>query len=159
MAMPPPPGPDPQDLLNRAALFALLAGGFVYPNPRQRAAMGERFQRIRQTQTELEFYSLLLVKQAYALEEGWTDRFEISAQAARDFMVQHLGRWTRAFTRELTRQDASAPYQTLATLLHGTLEREWAWLGIAPDPLPEGLAMDLMREDCPTCPRAGNERP
>ncbi len=63
---------------------------------------------------ELEFYSLLLLKQAYALEQGWQDKFEITRDAAKAFLADHLGRWV-----DSVRERAAARQAAPATAMDG----------------------------------------
>ncbi|MBT3942453.1 MAG: molecular chaperone TorD family protein [Chloroflexi bacterium] len=42
---------------------------------------------------ELEFTSLLLLKQAYAEENGWTDETVIASEAVRKFITDHVANW------------------------------------------------------------------
>ncbi|MDW8469780.1 MAG: molecular chaperone TorD family protein [Burkholderiales bacterium] len=65
---------------------------------------------------ELEFCSLLLVKCAYALRDGWTERGRVAEAALRRFLEDHLGRWTHAFCDLVGLAAARAPYRESAAL-------------------------------------------
>ena len=59
--------------------------------------------------TELEFMSLLSRKEAYAVMRGWKKRREVTLDAERSFLRDHLGRWERAICGEIsahTEQDS-----------------------------------------------------
>ncbi len=59
--------------------------------------------------TELEFMSLLSRKEAYAIARGWNKRREVTLDAERSFLRDHLGRWERAICGEIsahTEQDS-----------------------------------------------------
>jgi TorA maturation chaperone TorD len=43
--------------------------------------------------TELDFINLLLLKQAYAMKNGWTEQAGITADAVSSFMEAHFVRW------------------------------------------------------------------
>ena len=51
--------------------------------------------------TELEFMSLLSRKEAYAIARGWKKRREVTLDAERSFLNDHLGRWERAICGEI----------------------------------------------------------
>ncbi len=106
---------------------------------------------------ELEFYSLLLVKQAYALTEGWQPQFEISERAARSFLEHHLGRWIEAFVSGLAEQQAPLAYQALGALLQAAIQWELERLGIEPERLEGRLHSDPMQQDELICPHARPE--
>jgi DMSO reductase family type II enzyme chaperone len=87
--------------------------------------------------TELEFMSLLCRKEAYAASHGWTERVGLAADAERDFLRDHLGRWVAVFCDELRRQTADRPgaaafYRALAELCGSFVESELAIFGIRP---------------------------
>jgi TorA maturation chaperone TorD len=65
---------------------------------------------------ELEFYSAMLLKAAYAGRRGWTERGRTVEQALRGFLKDHLARWTGAFAAEVARAGGSSPYAALGAL-------------------------------------------
>jgi TorA maturation chaperone TorD len=103
--------------------------------------------------TELEFYSVLLLKQAYALEEGWQEPLAIAADAARTFMDYHLGRWVNAFVTVVQEQQAEEPYRLLAEVTAAVVGAECDRLGVHPELLSGRIAGDVMQEDALVCPR------
>lgn len=102
---------------------------------------------------ELEFYSLLLVKQAYAELAGETQGAEITAQAAKSFLEHHLGRWVGAFAEALGEHRAAPAYlalgRFLATLIRAECERQ----GVTPTPLSGRLPAGASGQEAFTCPR------
>jgi DMSO reductase family type II enzyme chaperone len=69
---------------------------------------------------ELEFMAVLAMKEAYALEHKHNqEQLEACHHAQKDFLREHLGRWTPAFTRRLS---ASAGSGTLGALARFTQE-------------------------------------
>ncbi len=103
--------------------------------------------------TELEFYSVLLLKQAYALEEGWQEPLEITEDAARKFLEQHLGRWVKAFAAGMLEQNATPAYLLLAETTAAVLHTESERLNVHPELLSGRIVGDVMQEDALICPR------
>lgn len=101
---------------------------------------------------ELEFYSLLLVKQAYAGSRRRPAQRAITRKAAHRFLEQHLGRWVGALAAGLAAQRPAAPYRELARALHALIARECAAVRARPR-LREGrLPLDEMQADAFVCP-------
>jgi TorA maturation chaperone TorD len=109
--------------------------------------------------TELEFYSLLLVKQAYARHAAQTEHQEVTARAARSFLEQHLGRWTESFTAGLAEHRAPSPYLALGRLLTAFIRAECGREGVSPVPLQGRQPPDVMQQDVLTCPMAQEQQP
>lgn len=85
--------------------------------------------------TELEFVRLLLLKQVYAEENGWSDKAEITEKAVNDFIQSHLVTWIPAFcTALLKTTGGTGPYATAATLLEAFISTEG---DIAPKKAPQ----------------------
>jgi TorA maturation chaperone TorD len=101
---------------------------------------------------ELEFCSLLLLKQAYGARRGWSAGGGIVAHALRKFLQEHLGRWVRAFCVELRRAGARAPYRELAALLERAVATEMKRLRVVPALFPGRLPADFMQADDYRCP-------
>ncbi len=73
---------------------------------------------------ELEFMGLLLLKEAYALQEGWQEEGAICVDAERTFLTDHLGSWVFSFC-ERVEETTSAPfYRAAAGFLKGFLAAE-----------------------------------
>jgi DMSO reductase family type II enzyme chaperone len=82
---------------------------------------------------ELEFMCVLTAKEAYTVDrELDTEAFETCRQAQKQFLRQHLGRWTPAFTRRLARMAGEGPLRALADLTRVFVESECARFGFAP---------------------------
>lgn len=73
---------------------------------------------------ELEFLSVLYLKEAYALEKGWDDKAEICRDARRRFLKEHIGRWFGSFTEALHKKARLPFYPSLADLTRGLLSLE-----------------------------------
>ncbi|MFZ5509573.1 MAG: molecular chaperone TorD family protein [Pseudomonadota bacterium] len=102
---------------------------------------------------ELEFYSLLLLKLAYASRSGWSPGRQVVRGAARLFLQHHLGRWAGALVPELNAHDADAPYRELVRLLDTLVRLEIKRSKVAPLPATGRLPHDPMQEDDFACPR------
>jgi DMSO reductase family type II enzyme chaperone len=109
--------------------------------------------------SELEFYSLLLVKLAYADRGGWSPKREITRRAAAKFLEEHLGRWTGALTKEIRTHSAASPYRELADLLDALIAAESRRTGARPVLLNGRLPRDFMQDDAFICPREGVPEP
>ena len=103
--------------------------------------------------TELEFLSLLLIKQAYALEEGWTEKYEIARDAARSFLRDHLGRWIGAVRDAVAARGDEPAYRALFEAAAAAIARECAAFGAVPTPLTRAPA-DFMQASEFVCPQA-----
>ena len=101
---------------------------------------------------ELEFYSLLLVKQAYALSRGWLPKAHIAREAAKAFLEQHLGRWIGALKSSLQENNA-IPYLDLADAVETIVEAECRRLCVQPTPFIGRLPHDAMQDEPLVCPR------
>jgi TorA maturation chaperone TorD len=104
---------------------------------------------------ELEFYATLLVKEAYARFNDWQEPAEVTGDAARDFLAEHLGRWRGVLTGRLGRFDAGAPFPELAAWLDEVLDLECRLRRVAPEPFGDPVA-DPMQGDALACPHAGD---
>jgi TorA maturation chaperone TorD len=104
---------------------------------------------------EVEFYSLLLVKQAYATKKNWMGRRAVTEKALRAFLEHHLGRWVTAFADNLKAQDGAKPLRALARLLQALIEAECRRLKVQPRPLEGRLPFDELQSEAFTCPREG----
>lgn len=102
--------------------------------------------------SELEFYSILLIKLAYALNRRWLERRRITERALRAFMNDHLGRWVKAFADSLSEQGAPAAYRALARLLVAAVDEECRRLGIRPRLLTGRISGDTMQAEEFVCP-------
>ncbi len=106
--------------------------------------------------TELEFYSLLLVKCAYALSFVWNSQATISRQAQAGVLQDHLGRWVGAFARSLADHETATPYARLAQTLETIVMAECRRLRVKSSLVEGRLPHDMMQEDMFICPRQGS---
>ncbi|MCK8516347.1 molecular chaperone TorD family protein [Methylonatrum kenyense] len=73
---------------------------------------------------ELEFYSSLLVRLAYATHNQWNEAAVVTGDAARSFLRDHLGRWSGVVSRRLEQLDSIEAYRALANWLDVMLREE-----------------------------------
>jgi len=79
---------------------------------------------------ELEFMSVLAAKEAYAIQQNLdAEPLAIVRDAQRDFLREHLGRWSPAFGRRL-RAAADGPLAALGDFLRAFVEAECARAGV-----------------------------
>ncbi|MBF0613841.1 MAG: hypothetical protein G8237_06815 [Magnetococcales bacterium] len=104
--------------------------------------------------TELEFYSYLLIKQAYALDNGWSEEEAITADAGRQFLEMHLGRWIQPMLTGLNEHGDATVYAALGALLDGVVAEECRRLKVVPQPFSGPVLLDDMHADQFTCPMA-----
>ncbi|MBI2963687.1 MAG: molecular chaperone TorD family protein [Deltaproteobacteria bacterium] len=108
-----------------------------------RAGAAER-ERVDHVGAELEFASLLCLKEALAADEGNEEGLAVTREARTILAEEHLGRWARALGRRLREQSRHPFYRALGDLLSDWVEADlaehgWRPLGIAPieeDPSP-----------------------
>lgn len=101
---------------------------------------------------ELEFYSLLLVKEAYARSHGWQPKAHIAREAAKTFLEQHLGRWIGALKSSL-QEHVAVPYLDQADAVETIVEAECKRRRARPAPFTGRLSPDVMQEESFACPR------
>jgi TorA maturation chaperone TorD len=102
--------------------------------------------------TELEFMSVLALKEAYALAEGDRDGLEVTRAAARAFLRDHLGRWAETFADDVARATPVRYYRAAATVLAGWIRAEMAVLAVVTarvDPRPDRAPDDDQAFTCP----------
>ncbi len=104
--------------------------------------------------TELEFYSLLLVKQAYAQLRNWPEQRAVTARAAHLFLEHHLGRWVSAFAAAVLEHSLFAAYRELARAVAAEVTAECRTLGARPPPATGRVPFDFMHADAFGCPAA-----
>lgn len=81
---------------------------------------------------ELEFVSLMLLKQAYALDLQDREAYEISAAATRAFLQEHLGRWVPAFCAQCLDHEPAPPLAAALALIERVVAEECRICGAAP---------------------------
>lgn len=99
---------------------------------------------------ELAFLSYLSLKEAYAVENGMLQESEITAQAQKSFLKDHLGRWGESFALRLAQNSSLPFYKELASALCQWLHIENKFFDISPAGLPLTLpAADDVKWACP----------
>jgi len=122
--------------------FGLRMGGKVRERPDHIAA-------------ELEFLSVLALKEACAIEAGVVDALEVCLSAQRKFLQDHLGRWAGLLARGLGQTVPESPYAELASLASSFVESEAKRLGVVLEPSdPAGVrpTPSPANWDCEGCP-------
>jgi len=84
----------------------------------------------------LEFLGQLSLREAYLRTEGDDEGVAVVADAYRQFVEAHLGRWYWRFGDEV-RDHGAGFYAALADLLEALLDEEVDRLGVDPDPVPD----------------------
>jgi TorA maturation chaperone TorD len=117
----------------------------------------DRAQVADHLSAELEFASVMLVKEAYAIAEGWEEQREITRNAVKDFFEYHLGRWVRALADALAEHDPPAVYTALVDLTCAAVAGQCRRFRITPE-LAEGrLPRDFMQAEVFDCPQVAAE--
>ncbi len=106
---------------------------------------------------ELEFYSLLLVKEAYARTRRLAIKHGVVHRAAKSFLEGHLGRWVGCLERSLREAGAALPYRLLGVAVTRLVQAERRRLRAQPAPFPGRLPVDAMQADAFTCPMESRE--
>jgi hypothetical protein len=107
---------------------------------------------------ELEFMSVLAVKEAAALAENAAEHVAVTQAAQRAFFHDHLGQWATTFAEALHARTASAYLQKAADLLTAWLARELGTLGVDVVRPLEIRQTGSIEDDAPfACPMAGGE--
>ncbi len=101
---------------------------------------------------ELEFMSLLALKEAVALAGGLERELEVTRGAERLFLRDHLGRWAGAFARHLKETTPLPYYRAAADLLASLVDEEVRVSGVEPTRVIERASPDPHEEDRFTCP-------
>jgi DMSO reductase family type II enzyme chaperone len=102
---------------------------------------------------ELEFMSLLAAREAYALEHQWDDAdLALGHDAQKQFLREHLGRWSPAFARRLARAATDSILIALAEFTRDFVTAECARFGLPPG--SEDLLLrpvDTAEQLCSSC--------
>lgn len=108
--------------------------------------------------SELEFMTLLTRNEAYATARNWTRRREVTLDAQRGFLRDHLGRWERTLCADLERvlvddHDATARFYTLlAQLCERFVEGELRMFHVKPLRLKQRMTSEREPMSCPLAP-------
>lgn len=84
----------------------------------------ESFQRPDYVGTELEFMHLLLLKHAYAVEQGWDEKSQICEEAEGKFVHEHLEWWVPSMCEKLRGASSCAFYRSLSNFLEAFIKSE-----------------------------------
>ena len=79
---------------------------------------------------ELEFMYVLALKESYAAREGNPDYFEISLDAQKKFLSEHLGKWAELFAKSLAHFAETGPYVALANFAAEWIKADARRLGV-----------------------------
>jgi TorA maturation chaperone TorD len=141
----------PPNMAGKTALLADISG--FYAAFGLEPAPGHRECEDHVT-TELEFMSVLAVKEGWAIAEAHGERAEIAHDAAVTFLTDHLGRWAAAFTAALEAASALPYYQALAALLAAWIAMDASGLGVTLSPTTAPAATDPPDAEPFSCPMA-----
>lgn len=142
---------DAERLLGRSVSLADIAGFYLAFDLHPSTDDAHREDHIG---LELEFMSLLAVKEAYAIVEGWQDTLEIIRTAQRRFVQDHLGTWVDALVAQLKLCTSHPFYAALGESLYAWMHTETMRLRALPVPVGGPIADTLMGEDSLRCPYA-----
>ncbi len=139
-----PPGPFQQahELADLSGFYAAFGLGV--------ASGADRRERPDHVVTELEFLEFLSVKEALELGQGQAEEREVTREAARKFLREHLARFGRAFARDLRNADRGGLYGRMGGLLEAFLAVECERLGVPLGP----ASMELRPEEPDDVPAA-----
>ena len=104
--------------------------------------------------TELEFMSILYLKEAYARTAGLEEQLSITRDALNKFLEEHLATWTDYWIEQVQCENPPAFYRTLATLLQSLLRFECLRLGLKPQPIRARAVDTVVGADALECPLA-----
>jgi putative dimethyl sulfoxide reductase chaperone len=83
---------------------------------------------------ELEFIYLLALKEAYAIQEGNLEHAEVTNDAQRKFLEDHLGNWIGLFAQSLRLNASDESYQALSGFIEAFVEADARRLGAKIEP-------------------------
>ncbi|MGH9876232.1 MAG: TorD/DmsD family molecular chaperone [Nitrososphaerales archaeon] len=99
---------------------------------------------------ELEFMATLLIKEAYARNEGWDDKANVCLEGRKKFLKDHIGRWGPTFCTMLNRKTEVEFYKTLAGLTADLINKNLKDLNVKPGYLePYEKIIEKIREESP----------
>ena len=101
---------------------------------------------------ELEFLSLLLLKECYASAEGQEEARAICEEAAVKFLADHLGAWGGAFADRVEATTGDDFYRFSARLLRGFILAECHTLCVEPFSMAAAQSQRLGPPACPFAP-------
>ena len=107
---------------------------------------------------ELEFMATLLIKEAYARNEGWADKVNVCLDARKKFLKDHIGRWGPTFCTVVKHKAEIEFYKVVAGLTMDLINKDLKDLNVKPGFLEpfEKVAQNIMEQspsrdpnDCP----------
>lgn len=136
-------------MAGKPAMLADIAGfyaAFGLADPRDRVDAEDHIA------AELEFMSVLALKEAFALGEGHADGLEVTRRAEASYLDDHLGRWAGAFAGALREATALPYYAAIADLVSAWLAAECEAAGVAPAPPTRCAPQASAEDDVFRCP-------
>lgn len=114
---------QPHRLADLAAFYRAFG---VEPTP-------DAHERMDHICFELEFMAVLAAKEAYALQQvPNAEQLEACVAAQKDFLREHLGRWTPAFARRLSASATASPLGELARFTESFINDECGRFSVTP---------------------------
>jgi DMSO reductase family type II enzyme chaperone len=81
---------------------------------------------------EMEFVASLLIKEAYARNEGWNDKVNVCLDARKKFLKDHIGRWGPTFCTVIKHKTDIEFYKVLAGLTLDMINKDLKELNVKP---------------------------
>lgn len=81
---------------------------------------------------ELEFMATLLIKEAYAWNEGWDDKVNVCLEARKKFLKDHIGRWGPTFCTVIKHKTEIEFYKVVAGLTLDLINKDLKDLKVKP---------------------------
>jgi len=81
---------------------------------------------------ELEFMAMLLIKEAYARNEGWDDKANVCLESRKKFLKDHIGRWGPTFCTMVKHKTELEFYKVLAELTTDLINKDLKELKVKP---------------------------
>ena len=99
---------------------------------------------------ELEFMATLLIKEAYARNEGWDDKANVCLEGRKKFLKDHIGRWGPTLCMVTKHKAKVEFYRTLAGLTADLINKDLKDLNVKPGFLePFEKIMQKIKEESP----------
>ncbi|MCC7292139.1 MAG: molecular chaperone TorD family protein [Phycisphaerales bacterium] len=110
-----------QDIVQQSPQLADISGFYNAFGLQLADATSERIDHVS---VECEFMAILGTRAAEAVRRGFAAGAEVVADAEREFLTEHLGRWAPSFARRVIEADGRSFYGAAAGLLLSFLEGE-----------------------------------
>lgn len=145
---------DAGRLLGRSASLADIAGFYLAFGMHPAGSDPHREDHIG---LELEFMSLLNLKEAYAMAERWQEAVEVTRTAQQRFVQDHLGTWVDALVVQLRLCNPHPFYAALGESLCSLVRAEAKRLRASSVPVGGPVTDTLMGGDSLQCPYAAGD--